>query len=163
MKTLAKELMLYRQYHTQKITKITHFIGVPCLIFALMIFTGWIHIAVPRILDISLVWPLLIALLIHYYRLDVLLAAGLTVILILMTVLSQFISQPEINWAGFFVFLFFFIIGISLQLIGHYYERKKPALIDNFSQILIAPMFLFAELMFAIGYRQDLQEEMKKH
>lgn len=163
MKSLAQQLNIYQQYHTQKKTKITHFVGVPCIVFALMIFFGWIHIAVPNLFEINLAWPLVIALLVYYFYLDILLAAGLTIILILMTLLSEFISQPVITWSGFVIFLFFLIIGVAAQWLGHYYEKKKPALMDNLSQALIAPMFLFAELMFALGYRLDLKEGINKY
>lgn len=162
MQNLAQQLSLYQSYHTQRITKITHFIGVPCLIFALLIFLGWIHISLPPLFSINLAWISVVALLVYYYFLDVMLAAGMTVILILMALIAEFLSQPSITLFGFLTWLSFMIIGVIAQFIGHFYEKKKPAFMDNITQLLIAPLFLFAELMFALGYRQDLKEQMKK-
>jgi uncharacterized membrane protein YGL010W len=55
------------------------------------------------------------------------------------------------------------ILGVIAQLVGHFYEKKKPAFLDSWQQILIAPLFLFAELMFELGYRKDLQEKITKN
>ena len=62
----------------------------------------------------------------------------------------------------FITFAFFLIIGVGAQFIGHYHEKKKPAFLNDWRLALIAPMFVFAELMFALGYRLDLQEELNK-
>lgn len=159
-KIFIDQLMIYESYHTQQITKVTHFIGVPALVFAAMIFFGWIHLSVPNIFSINLAWIGLVLLLIYYFYLDILLALGMAVILILMTIMAEFISQPIITKAGFIIFMIFLIVGIVAQLIGHLYEQKKPAFTENFKQILIAPIFLFAEVMFHLGYRQDLWNEI---
>jgi uncharacterized membrane protein YGL010W len=161
MQKLAPQLKLYQSFHTLRITKITHFIGIPCLVFALLIFLGWLHLAMPPLFNISLSWLGIIAILIYYYFLDVMLAAGLTVILILMGVVATFISQPMVTITGVLIWLFFLIVGIIAQAVGHFYEKNKPAFMSNINQILIAPLFVFAELMFALGYRQDLKDQMK--
>jgi uncharacterized membrane protein YGL010W len=49
-----------------------------------------------------------------------------------------------------------FIGGWAMQLFGHHFEGKKPALIDNLFQAFIGPMFLVAEIMIEMGYRRDL-------
>ena len=53
-----------------------------------------------------------------------------------------------------------FIGGWILQFIGHHYEGKRPALIDNIFQAFIGPMFLVAEAMVVMGYRTDLANAM---
>ena len=47
-------------------------------------------------------------------------------------------------------------------MIGHVFEGKKPALADNFFQIFIAPIFLMAEIFFALGYKRDVAERIEK-
>jgi uncharacterized membrane protein YGL010W len=47
-------------------------------------------------------------------------------------------------------------------LIGHAFEGKKPALMDNFFQVFIAPIFLMAEVFFAFGYKRDVAERMEQ-
>lgn len=162
MKTLAEQLSVYKTYHTQRVTKITHYIGVPFLVFALLIFLGWIHISVPTIFNINLAWVGVVALLIYYFMLDIYLAAGVAVILLLLTVLAEFVSQPIITRPGLITWIVCLVIGIAAQVYGHIYEKKKPAFLDSFSLALIAPIYLFAELMFELGYRKELQAEVDR-
>lgn len=162
-KAFAQQLSAYEQYHQQKNTRISHYIGIPLVLFALMIFLGWIHLSVPNLFSINFSWIGLILLLIYYFKLDALLAAGAGVILIFMTLLSQIISQPIITLGGFIIFLLIFIIGILALWMGHRHENQKQVLINHLPLVLIGPIYLFAKLMFALGYRKDLQEELKKN
>ena len=59
------------------------------------------------------------------------------------------------------MFALTFILGWILQLVGHLIEGKRPALLDNFWQALIAPLFLTAEVFFMSGrMAKDLQHEI---
>ena len=49
-----------------------------------------------------------------------------------------------------------FGVGWVIQLVGHYYEGKKPAFIDDLSGLLIGPLFVVAESAFALGLRSQL-------
>ena len=57
------------------------------------------------------------------------------------------------TWGAFLVL---FVGGWVLQFLGHHYEGKRPALLDNIFQAFIGPMFLVAETMVALGQRRDL-------
>jgi uncharacterized membrane protein YGL010W len=57
-------------------------------------------------------------------------------------------------------FAVLFIGGWALQFLGHYYEGKRPALLDNILQGFVGPMFLVAETLVASGYRADLAAMM---
>lgn len=163
MRNLAEQLSLYQPYITQKSSKIAYYIAIPCILFAALIFFGWIHIAVPRIFSINLAWLLLVGLIIYYLLLDLLLGAGVAVIMILMTILAELISQPAINLAGFITFLVVLLIAAIALYVDYTENKKKPIFLDNLHLALIAPLFLFAELMFALGYRKDLQEDINKY
>jgi uncharacterized membrane protein YGL010W len=58
-----------------------------------------------------------------------------------------------VGWSAFGAL---FVGGWILQLLGHVFEKRKPALADNLFQIFIAPIFLCAELFFALGYKPKL-------
>ena len=161
MKTLAEQMRIYEQYHTKEVTKITHYIGVPMVIFGLMIFFGWIHLSMPPLFDIPLERILILALLIYYFFLDWMIAIATTVIAIIMAFISELVSQPEIHALGFILFIAFFVGGWIVLLVGHFIEGRKPALADNLFQMLIAPIFLVAELFFAAGMKKDLQSEVQ--
>lgn len=60
-------------------------------------------------------------------------------------------------------FAVLFIGGWVLQFLGHHYEGKRPALLDNIFQAFIGPMFLVAETMVVMGLRRDLAPFMTKH
>lgn len=51
-----------------------------------------------------------------------------------------------------------------LQFIGHgKFEGRAPALLDSFFQaIFLAPLFVWLEVLFAIGYRPDLKSRVDK-
>ncbi len=51
-----------------------------------------------------------------------------------------------------------------LQFIGHgAFEGRAPALLDNlFQAIFLAPLFVWLELLFAFGYRQELQGRVER-
>ncbi len=61
-------------------------------------------------------------------------------------------STPSV-WLAFAVL---FVGGWMLQFLGHHYEGRRPALLDNLFQGFIGPMFLVAEITVAMGRRTDL-------
>ena len=56
----------------------------------------------------------------------------------------------------------FFIVGWIIQFIGHYYEGKKPAFADDLVGLLVGPMFVTAELLFALGMARPLAREIER-
>jgi uncharacterized membrane protein YGL010W len=69
-------------------------------------------------------------------------------------------TQPMATGAVWFAV--FFGGGWVIQLIGHVWEGRKPALVDNFFQIFVAPIFLAAEVFFALGYKPALHAAVQK-
>jgi len=63
---------------------------------------------------------------------------------------------------GWIWFGILFVGGWILQLVGHVFEGRKPALVDNLFQIFIAPLFLAAEVFFALGYKPRLHEAVQE-
>jgi uncharacterized membrane protein YGL010W len=64
--------------------------------------------------------------------------------------------------AGWIWFGVLFVGGWILQLVGHVFEGRKPALADNLFQIFVAPIFLCAELFFALGYKPQLHTAVQE-
>jgi uncharacterized membrane protein YGL010W len=56
-----------------------------------------------------------------------------------------------------------FILGWALQFIGHFYEGRKPAFVDDLVGLLVGPMFVMAEALFALGWGRDLRDEIERH
>jgi uncharacterized membrane protein YGL010W len=63
---------------------------------------------------------------------------------------------------GWLWFAILFVGGWILQLVGHVFEGRKPALADNLFQIFVAPIFLTAEAFFALGYKPELHAAVQK-
>jgi uncharacterized membrane protein YGL010W len=68
--------------------------------------------------------------------------------------------QPIGKGAAWFVV--FLGGGWVIQLVGHAVEGRKPALADNVLQIFVAPIFLAAEALFALGYKPALHAAVQK-
>ena len=56
----------------------------------------------------------------------------------------------------------FFVGGWVFQLVGHVFEGRRPALSDNLFQIFIAPIFLVAEVFFALGLKRDVRRKIEE-
>lgn len=56
------------------------------------------------------------------------------------------------------------VISWILQFIGHgKYEGRKPALLDNLVQALfLAPLFVWYEILFKLGFYKRLQREVNE-
>ncbi|ALF90292.1 hypothetical protein RSUY_39850 (plasmid) [Ralstonia solanacearum] len=54
------------------------------------------------------------------------------------------------------------MIGWIVQFVGHYYEGRKPAFVDDLAGLVIGPLFLVAETAFAIGLRGALRDEVAR-
>jgi uncharacterized membrane protein YGL010W len=63
---------------------------------------------------------------------------------------------------GWIWFAILFVGGWILQLVGHVFEGRKPALADNLFQIFVAPIFLAAEVFFALGYKPQLHRQVQQ-
>jgi uncharacterized membrane protein YGL010W len=53
-----------------------------------------------------------------------------------------------------------FLVGWAIQFVGHLYEGKKPAFVDDLIGLLVGPLFLVAETAFVLGLRSDLYAEV---
>jgi uncharacterized membrane protein YGL010W len=161
MQTLEQQMSFYAAYHQDPRNKATHFVGVPMIIFGLFVALGWARLELG---GVTLTAALLLAavVLVWYFLLDVPLALAMLAVNALLLYLADLVStQPMATGAVWFAV--FFGGGWVIQLIGHVWEGRKPALVDNFLQIFVAPIFLAAEVFFALGYKPELHAAVQKH
>jgi uncharacterized membrane protein YGL010W len=100
------------------------------------------------------------AVLAYYFLLDVPLALAMLAVIAALVWLAARIA-PTASAQGWAWFAALFVGGWILQLVGHVFEGRKPALADNLFQIFVAPIFLAAEVFFALGYKPDLHRRIK--
>ena len=160
MKSLEEQMSFYAAYHQDARNKISHFIGVPAIIFGLFIALGWLRVDFGGV-ALSAAMLLTAVVLVWYFLLDIPLALAMVVVNgVLLYLADQVAVQPM--KVGAVWFLVFFGGGWIVQLIGHVFEGRKPALVDNFFQVFVAPVFLAAEVFFALGYKPKLHAEVQK-
>jgi len=149
-------MAVYAAYHRNRWNRLTHFIGVPAIIFAILIPMNWVSFGE----GVTLAHVFMGAVLAYYFLLDVPLAFATTVVVTALLLAARAAAGTGVAsgwiWSGAF-----FIGGWIFQLVGHVFEGRKPALADNLFQIFIAPIFLVAELFFALGLKRDVLKKIE--
>ncbi|PIZ03809.1 MAG: hypothetical protein COY58_07380 [Gammaproteobacteria bacterium CG_4_10_14_0_8_um_filter_38_16] len=151
MKSLNEQLSVYQQQHTNQTNLITHYIGIPAIIFSLLMLFNWISIDVATQFQITFAWIGLAAILVYYFLLNARLALCTAVILIPFTFIAAWIARPTPTITSASIFLILFVGGWVLQFTGHFFEKQKPAFLISLSQILIGPLFILTEGLTAAG------------
>jgi uncharacterized membrane protein YGL010W len=156
MKSLAEQLDAYGAYHEDVRNKLTHFLGVPLVTFGLFLALGWLRFAHAPEIPYTGATLFYLVVFLYYLCLDWRIAlwqAPFTLALLWLADRGALWPFPD----SLRVFLAAFFGGWLIQLIGHAFEGKRPALADNLLQIFNAPLFLTAEVAFLLGCRQDLR------
>jgi len=156
MKSIEEQMATYAAYHQDARNKATHFIGVPVIVLSLFIPLAWLRIG-----DVSVAMLFAAAVIAYYFMLDVPLALAMLVVFGALAWAGERIAMlgPVAGWSWFAAL---FIGGWVLQLVGHVFEGRKPALADNLFQIFVAPIFLAAEVFFALGYKPALHAAVQE-
>lgn len=161
MESLEQKMVSYGAYHKNAKNKMLHWLGIPAVTFAIFIPMGWVRVTLPDgFLSISLATLFYIGILAYYFRLDWQIACGVLLGFTPILLLSDQVAQLPLGHSAA-VFGGAFIVGWMIQLTGHYFEGRKPALTDNFSQVFNAPIFLITELAIALGMRSDLRRAIE--
>lgn len=153
----ASELLVqYAAYHRDRRNIATHFVGIPMIVFALSVLLAkpaW-SLGGASVPVIAVVW--LLSTLWYLTRgLPTLGVATSAVNGLLALAAMPLASLPRASWAAWGVGLF--VLGWIIQFIGHRYEGRKPAFLDDLVGLLVGPMFVVAETMFAWGWNPSLQ------
>ena len=159
MKTIEQNLSMYAAYHRDSRNIITHFIGIPMIVLAVVILLSRPSSAAGAVFTGLPLSPALWAALlmtIYYFIQDLRfgLAMGIT-LAAMLTVGVQVAQLPTAQWLGWGVGLF--VVGWLIQFAGHYFEGKKPAFFDDIMGLAIGPLFVAAELAFLLGLCKDLK------
>ena len=160
MRSLEDQMAFYAAYHQDARNKATHFVGVPVIMLSLFIPLAWLRVDMGGV-GISAAMVLAASVLLYYFALDLVLGAAMLVITAALVWAGARIASlgAATGWTWFAIL---FIGGWILQLVGHVFEGRKPALADNLFQILVAPIFLCAEIFFALGYKPRLCSEVQQ-
>ena len=160
MKSLADQLAQYADYHRDSRNVITHMVGIPLIVVAVATLLSRPAIAIAPLLLSPAVLAGMIAA-IFYLWLDTRFGIAMTLLLALSIWVGQELaSQSTVLWLA--SGLGMFIIGWVIQFVGHYYEGRKPAFMDDLTGLAIGPLFIVAELSFLLGLRHVVRRAMEE-
>lgn len=152
---LARQLATYASYHRDGRNRATHFIGIPMIVFAIFIPLAKVPLAAPWGVPLDLAIVVFIAAVLFYAWLDRFLGLAMAVAIFplwWLGVMAAALPGP----AAWGLFIAGFAGGWVFQIVGHVFEGRRPALVDNLVQALIGPLFLVVEVVVALGFRRDL-------
>ena len=159
MKTLTDHLAQYAAYHRDPRNLLSHFIGIPMIVLAVAVL-----LSRPGV-DAMGLWlspAALVALAstLFYLRLDLRFGVLMGAVLLISVWVGAALAQQSTTiWlsAG----LGLFVVGWIIQFVGHYFEGRKPAFVDDLTGLIIGPLFVAAELGFMLGCREPLREAIE--
>ena len=161
MKSLEENLTQYAAYHRDRRNILTHFVGVPMIVFAIVLALATVSLPLGSFV-ITLAAILSIASVAYWLALDRVLGLTLAVVLFLMcAAASEIVARVGVGaalaWAAGI-----FVVGWALQFLGHKFEGMKPAFFDDAKQLLIGPLFVCAEAFFLLGARPALKRYIEE-
>lgn len=165
MKKFADKVYSYDTYHRDIKNQFTHFIGVPLIIFSLLLLGSHFVYVLPFSMNVGLTFlhhilislsDIGVILLISYYlflRSPSLYLIPTILILFLLLFLAQHYGYQLKDTYLYLVSLVCFVVGWIFQFLGHRFEGNKPALFDNLGHIFIAPIYLVSKLIMKMGFK----------
>lgn len=155
MRRIEQHLVKYGAYHQDRRNVVTHFFGIPLIVIGVAILLSRPTLPVGPV-GISIAWLAVSVISVYYLCLDVWLGLALSISLCCAAALGHLAAQQStLIWillgAGSFV------LGWGLQFLGHVWEGRKPAFVDDLMSLLIGPLFIAAECAFALGLMRTLR------
>lgn len=160
MKSLVDHLSQYAAYHRDPRNIVSHFIGIPLIVVAVAVLlsrpewaVGGLWVSPAVIVALFSAW--------FYLRLELALGVLMTVLMGLSVWAGHVLAaQSTPVWLSSGVGMF--VVGWVIQFVGHYYEGRKPAFVDDVSGLIVGPLFVVAELAFLLGLRQGLKRQIEE-
>jgi uncharacterized membrane protein YGL010W len=164
MRGLTDVLASYGRFHRDPRNRLTHCFGVPAIVYSILVPAALYAVPILGVrtgLDRVLVAAAALA----YLLLDLWFGLALAVAFALLAGAAEAtatIGAAAGAWTAWTVAGAVFALGWALQLLGHRLEGNRPALLTNLAQIFVAPLFLVAELGFALGLRTALHAAVQE-
>ncbi len=156
-----RQMAMYTTYHRDHRNRLTHFFGIPAIIVSLLVALALARIGVGGA-SVSMGLVVGIAAWVLWIVLDRPIGLAMGLFMIPSMAIAEWIAATQTTTTVWIVFGVLFVGGWALQLWGHVYEGRRPALLSNLFQALIGPMFLVAEVFFMLGWRRDLKERVEQ-
>ena len=155
---VLEQLAMYAAYHRDRRNQATHHLGVPMIVFALLLASNQVVLAdigAARITVGQLLLGGLMALYLGSVPLIGIFASAF------YAVIYALVLRVPADWiwpvAGGA-----FVLGWIVQFVGHAFEGRRPAFLVNLAQVFMAPAFLIAEMLFSVGLAQPLAADLTR-
>ena len=150
----ATALMVqYAHYHRHRRNIATHLVGVPLIFMAIgIMLTQPEWVVADRLLTPAwLVWGL--TSLWYLSRGNFLLGLATVAVNGLLIALAHWLAPmaAQVGLVAWQLGLAIFVVGWIIQFVGHYWEGRKPAFVDDIVGLLVGPMFVVGEVLMAVG------------
>ena len=154
-------LSQYAEYHRDRRNITSHFIGVPMIVFAVGVLLARPAVEVGG-LALTPAWLAFAGAAAWYLsRGNLVLGLAVSAAVACLLWLGQAVAGGSIvSWLAWG--LGFFGVGWVIQFVGHWYEGRKPAFVDDLVGLLVGPMFVTAEALFALGWGKPLLQEIER-
>ncbi|WP_020410795.1 DUF962 domain-containing protein [Hahella ganghwensis] len=160
MKTLVDHLSQYADYHRDRRNIATHFVGIPMIVFAVAVLLSR---PVFNVADFPLTVALLLALATSSFYLRLHLGLGVLMsVFMALSVWGGFVIAAASTGIWLSTGIGLFVVGWIVQFIGHYYEGRKPAFVDDLVGLVVGPLFVVVEWLFMLGLMKDLQKAIEE-
>jgi uncharacterized membrane protein YGL010W len=160
MRTLTDQLANYADYHRDRRNIATHFLGIPVIVLAIAALLSRPSVDLLG-LPLSPALLSIVGACLFYLRLDLRFGAAMTVLMAGALAFGAWAASWS-TAAWLTVSLAMFVIGWVFQFVGHFFEGKKPAFVDDLIGLLVGPLFVVAEVGFAWGLRAEVAAEVER-
>jgi len=150
-----RQLATYSDYHRDHRNRATHFIGIPAIVLSLILILALWRIDLGPV-SVTCAWAVGLLALLGWIALDLTIGLAMAVILVPMVMFANWFTARYGGGPTWWLFGALFVGGWVFQLVGHAFEGRRPALVDNLFQAFIGPMFIMAEALVMLGLRRDL-------
>lgn len=161
----ATPLMVqYAHYHRDRRNIATHLVGIPLIFLSIgVLMLGPLWTVAGH--DLTLAWAMWALTSLWYLsRGDLLLGVATSGVNGLLIAAAHQVPTWSAAWgvpvwqAG----LSLFLIGWIFQFVGHYFEGRKPAFVDDLVGLLVGPMFVVGELLMGVGLLQKMRRDIER-
>ena len=163
-------MVQYAHYHRDRRNILTHLVGIPLIVMAVgmllmrPVFTVgdyWFTLA-GAFWFVSSLW---------YLSRGAWLLGLATVVVNGVLMWAAYRTPVWVAWLGWPVLqeqpiwvlgLGVFFLGWVIQFIGHWFEGRKPAFVDDVVGLLVGPMFVVGEVLMALGMLRRMNQDIQR-
>jgi len=159
LKTLTDQLAQYAAYHRDSRNIATHLIGIPMIVLAVSVLLARLGLETGG-LTLNAAQAVALVTGLYYLRLDARLGVLMCALLGLAVAFGSWVAAMTATvWA--LVGFGGFVVGWIIQFVGHAWEGRKPAFVDDLMGLVIGPLFVACEVLFMLQLRLGLRDAIE--